>query len=101
MKIERIINKRVTIDQFAEDHDLVMVVQEPLNTSSTGLDSKFVAYFKGVEVAQNGLLHSVSGYGKTEADAINAYSEYISGKTIRLHNGQRIKVQELAGYVTW
>ncbi len=99
MKIERIGNKpRITIEQFAEEHDLVMVVQEPADASSPG----YRASFKGVEVVNAGFLYSLCGRGATEADAINDYSRNISNQTIRLaRSGKRIHVPELIGYATW
>ena len=99
MKIERISSKlRMTIEQFAEEHDLVMQVQEPLGAGSPGLDGKFRAHLKGAEIAENGFLWSASSWGLTESDAINEYAKRISGKTIRLASGKRINVPELAFY---
>ena len=99
MKIERVTNKpRVTIEQFAEEHDLIMVVQEPVSPGSPGLDGCFSAHFKGAEVVNAGFLYSIYGHHVTEADAINGYAKLISGKTIRLAGGKRIDVPELAVY---
>lgn len=99
MKIERVTNKpRVTIEQFAEEHDLVMVVQEPVSPGCPGLDGCFSAHFKGTEVALGGFLYSFCGHHVTEADAINEYAKRISGKTILLSCGKRIDVPELAVY---
>ena len=99
MKIERVTNKpRVTIEQFAEEHNLVMVVQEPVSPGSPGLDGCFSAHFKGVEVAIGGFLYSIYGHHVTEADAINEYAKQISRQTIRLTGGKRIDVPELAVY---
>jgi hypothetical protein len=95
MKIERVINKpRVTIEQFAEEHDLVMVVHSSIDAQSPN----YRASFKGVEVVNGGFLYSLCGRGPTEADAINDYSRSISRQTIRLTNGKRIDVPELAVY---
>lgn len=102
MKIERISSKpRITIEQFAEKHDLVMVIQEPVSPGSPGLDGCFSAHFKGVEVALVGFLYSIYGHHVTESDAINEYAKRISCKTIRLRDGRRIHVPELIGYATW
>lgn len=99
MKIERVNNKpRVTIEQFAERYDLTMVVREPVSPGCPGLDGCFSAHFKGVEVALGGFLYSLYGHHVTEADAINDYSRSISRQTIRLTNGKRIDVPELAVY---
>ena len=99
MKIERISSKpRITIEQFAEEHDLVMVVQEPVSPGCPGLDGCFSAHFKGVEVALGGFLYSIYGHHVTESDAINEYAKRISGKIIRLASGKRINVPELAFY---
>lgn len=96
MKIERIGGKpRMTIEQFAEEHDLVMEVHEP-----NGGSPVYKASFKGVEVVNAGFLYSLCGRGATEADAINDYSRNISNQTIRLYSGQRINVPDLIGYVT-
>lgn len=102
MKIERVTNKpRVTIEQFAEEHDLVMVIQDPISPGCLGLDGKFRAGFKGAVECSNGFLISSSAWGPTEADAINEYAKRISGKTIRLTGGKRIDVPELLGYINW
>ena len=95
MKIERVTNKpRVTIEQFAEEHDLVMVVHSPIDAQSPN----YRASFKGVEVVNAGFLYSLCGGGPTEADAINDYSSNISLQTIRLAGGKRIDVPELVVY---
>jgi len=98
MKIERISSKpRITIEQFAEEHDLVMQVREPIDSSSN-----YMASFKGVEVVNAGFLYSTYGHGATEADAINYYSKIISGQTIRIgRSGKRVHVPDLIGYATW
>lgn len=99
MKIERVTNKpRVTIEQFAEEHDLVMVVQEPASPGSLGLDGCFSAHFRGAEVVNAGFLYSIYGHHVTEADAINEYAKQISRQTIRLTGGKRIDVPELVVY---
>lgn len=98
MKIERISGKpRMTIEQFAEEHDLVMEVHEP-----NGESPVYKASFKGVEVVNDGFLYSTYGRGTTEADAINHYSKIISNQTIRIgRSGKRIHVPDLIGYATW
>ena len=94
MKIERVANRpRVTIEQFAEEHDLIMVVYCP-----DSLSPLYRAYFKGVEVVNAGFLYSIYGHHVTESDAINEYAKQISRQTIRLANGKRIDVPELAVY---
>lgn len=87
----------MTIEQFAEEHDLVMVVHEP-----NGESPVYKASFKGVEVVNAGFLYSLFGCGTTEADAINDYSRNISNQTVRLgRSGKRIHVPELIGYINW
>lgn len=99
MKIERVTNKpRVTIEQFAEEHDLVMVIQDPISPGCLGPDGKFRAGFKNAEECSNGFLISSSALGLTEADAVKEYAKRISGKTIRLWGGKRIDVPDLAVY---
>lgn len=98
MKIERISSKpRITIERFADEHDLVMMVHEP-----NGESPVYKASFKGVEVVNAGFLYSLCGRGTTEADAINDYSKIISGQTIRIgRSGKRVLVPDLIGYATW
>lgn len=99
MKIERIRNKPPgTIEMFAVDNDLTMVVRHPISGSITGYEVSF----KGVEVVNDGFLYSTYGRGTTEADAINHYSKIISNQTIRIgRSGTHIHVPELIGYATW
>lgn len=97
VKIERVNNKPcVTIEQFAEEHDLVIVIHFPNDARPLGFRHKFQASFRGCEVVENEFLVGVSGWGVTEEDAINEYAKQISRKTIRLEFNKRIDVPELA-----
>lgn len=99
MKIERITDTLpVKIEQFADDHHLTMAVYSPKEPGSTGPGGMFEAHFKGCERASRGCLETASGWGWTEADAINAYAKIISRQTIHLSGGKRINVPELAVY---
>lgn len=93
MKIERISGKPPgTIEMFAVDNDLTMVIRHPITGSSTGYE----ASFKGAEIAKDGFLFSQAGYGATEEEAIDSYAALISGKVLRLSQSKRINVPNLA-----
>lgn len=93
MKIERIRNKPPgTIEMFAVDNDLTMVVRHPITGSGTGYE----ASFKGAEIAKDGFLYSLVGYGATEEGAIDSYAALISGEVLRFSGGRRINVPNLA-----
>lgn len=84
MKIIRELQQRISIESFAEKHDLTMVIRErtPKNAKEHG---RFMASFKSTEVKNGGLLISVFGNGDTEFKAIQDYANKISGQILVVH----------------
>lgn len=78
MKIERHFKDRMTIEEFAEKHDLIMEVYE----RDKGIATPFYARFKGAEIKDDGMLRSAHGNGYTEEEAINDYASEISEKVL-------------------
>lgn len=75
MKIERDLLVRCTIEQFAEEHDLIMEVHERHPNSDP---TRFYARFKDAELSDGIVLSGVYGDGATEEEAIRAYARRIS-----------------------
>ena len=71
--IERI--PKMTIEEFADKHDLTMTVRER-PTAST-VDNRFYASFDSVELKGDGVLVSSFGNGATPEEAINNYATEI------------------------
>ncbi len=81
MKIETEYIPEMTIEEFADQHGLVMIVRE--RAVDIGASHRYYARFQNVEVEENGLLASESGDGSTPAEAIVAYGHAISLRRIR------------------
>lgn len=79
MKIKRITPTKQTIQQFAEERDLTMIVEQT--------EHQVMAYFEGVAVSAT-RADKARGYGPTEAAAIQAYMDVIQGKTISYPSGE-------------
>lgn len=80
MKIERNLLTRMTIEEFAEKHDLTMSVYE-----RTGpILPRFYAYFRGAEVKEGDILIGISGDGDSEEEAIKDYAKQISTRRLVL-----------------
>ena len=71
MRIERDYLPEMTIEQFAEQHNLVMRI----TVSTRGV---LVATFKGAWISDAGMLRGSHGTGITEAGAIADYARVIS-----------------------
>lgn len=83
--MKTIINYRPqsTIEEFADQHDLVMVVTERASAYvSPNQSDRFYAKFTGGEIKGNGVLSSVFGNGSTPEEAIENYAKHISEKTL-------------------
>lgn len=76
MKIELIELPRITIENFADQENLVMVVTERRKEITDV--SRYFAAFKNVEVLTNGCLASVYGDGIHPDYAIAHYAQKIS-----------------------
>lgn len=83
MKIIRKPVLTMTLEEFAEEHDLTLeVVERGIDFRDT--DARYYADFVGCEVKKNGILLSEFGDGATEEGAIANYASVISGKTLVL-----------------
>lgn len=98
MKVELHLIEETSIEQFADNHGLVMVVRERPNDRRAGL-CRFYAQFKGAEIKEDCFLVGMFGDGNTPEDAIYDYSKRISRKLLvvdAMANSRReIQVQKL------
>ena len=80
MRIEREMQPRTTIEQFADLHDLTMLIRE--RPKDLWRHGRFWASFEDCEEKGDGTLIGTYGNGDSEAEAIADYGEKISGKTL-------------------
>ena len=74
----------LSIEEFAELHDLTMVVNEREWVSP--IDSRrFYAHFEGIEIKDGSVLISEFGNGVTPELAIQNYAKEINGKLLVFH----------------
>lgn len=85
MRIEREMMPRSTLEEFANNNNLTMVIRErhPETVKSISVPPLY-AKFKGADIAETGLLRSAYGNGYTEAEAIMNYVKEISGKRLKI-----------------
>ena len=81
MKIEKHLLTRMRIEDFADEHGLIMQVHER-ERDFIPFYRRFYASFKGAEVKEGIMLHGVCGNGNTIEAAISDYAQKISHKTI-------------------
>ena len=72
----------MTIDEFAELHDLEMEVMERPSSLVKNPEMRYFASFKRVEVMSDGTLHGAFGDGETPREAIADYADRISGQRL-------------------
>ncbi len=88
MLIERIPVNRMLLQDFADQHGLVMEIGErtrtDLHPSIRFESNRFYASFKGVETKEGAFLCGTHGDGGTEEEAISDYAKHISGKLLVL-----------------
>lgn len=65
-----------TIEEFADQHDLVLVITE--RKVPVGHVMRYSAHFARVEVMGDGVLASVYGNGATPDEAIHCYAQKIA-----------------------
>ncbi len=90
MQIKRNPIKRLTIEQFADQHGLVMEIDEYATwpqhmmpfTPGRSPTTRFTASFEHAEVKDGPILSSAYGNGTSEAEAIADYARQISGKLL-------------------
>jgi hypothetical protein len=73
---------RISIEEFAERHDLVMEVGERPRWGWKDDSSRWHAAFKGAEVKGDGVLIGEYGGGPTPEGAIADYASKLPGKTL-------------------
>lgn len=84
MKIEYNCTQKMTIEEFADAHQLIMEVgtnecRPPL------YKLRFHARLKGVDIADGGILIGAYGRGDTGEEAIDDYTRQISGKDVVMY----------------
>ena len=91
MKIEKHLLTRMRLEDFADEHGLVMEVYER-EENLIPFHGHFYVQFKGVKVEKGAMLYGVSGEGNTIEAAISDYAQKISHKTIvinAMHDDRR------------
>ncbi len=84
MKIENSLVPEMTIEAFADQHNLTMQVRERGVNSLRfckehhGTSYRYLAHFKNCEVSEGGCLKSAHGNGHTQEEAIADYAKEIS-----------------------
>ena len=73
-----------TIEKFAEELDLEMVIKE--RREPVGSPMCYYASFSYAEEQNNGFLISNYGNGATPEDAVNDYAKQIEMKTLVIHD---------------
>lgn len=80
MKIEKRVLKRQTLQQFADEHNLTLILHESIAGSGQAV---FHAFFKDVKVLDKNYSEvGIEHYARAacELSAVRAYCEFISGK---------------------
>lgn len=85
MKIEMYTIPRVSLEEFADEHDLIMEVHERENPNYT--NDIYYAHFKGCDVMKEGFLIGEYGHGATPEEAMESYAGKIGLKRIGLDVG--------------
>ena len=81
MKVKYHTVERISLDDFAKQHGLVMQVHERGNSEmSHPWSDKFFCYFAYLEELDGSVLRATAGNGKTPRDAITNYCYEISNK---------------------
>lgn len=83
MKITRVPLPRRSLEQFADEHGLVMKVHERTARDCPG---RFYAYFEHAEIKDGHMLVGAFGNGRTEDEAIQSYAKEISGRALVLNS---------------
>jgi hypothetical protein len=69
-----------TLEKFADEHNLTMIVKE--RKTDTESDNRFFAEFENAEIREGIILSSAYGNGNTPERAIKDYARKIELKTI-------------------
>jgi len=103
MKIKRNLIERIDIADFAERHDLTIVVRERNINDMNELNIKdsFYAYFEGAEIKRDACLSSDFGGGNSEEGAISDYANRISGRLLVFNAYGRDRHEIQAPYLSY
>ena len=82
MKVKRYLIPEVKIQDFAEEHNLVLEVHERRNPIVRRNAGKYYCHFQNAEVLDDPVLIGEYGNGKTEEQALANYAERISYQTL-------------------
>lgn len=106
MKIETDFIEEITIEEFAERHDLVMCVIERHKWIRKGARTlpRYYASFKNSDISKPGVLVGASGNGETPEEAITDYASEISEQLLVIEAAtpieKRIQVPRLVALTT-
>lgn len=81
MKIKEELVQEMTIEDFADQHSLTMVIRERANRKANDPD-RFYAYLEHVEIKDGCILIGTYGNGKNKKEAMEDYAKQISEKLI-------------------
>ena len=81
MKIKLNLVKTMTIEEFANEYDLVMEVNERNLEIHKGLH-RFYAHFERCDIQKGMFLHGSFGNGSTPEEAIQEYAKEISSQIL-------------------
>ena len=87
MKIEITEHPRMTLEEFADKHGLVMQVRERSPEYAKAY-ARYYACFKNCNVHRGHTLHGVFGNGNTPEEAIKNYSQQISNQFLTIDGGK-------------
>ena len=73
---------RMTIEEFADKHDLIMEVNERSPVLWKDESSRYYAHFRNAEISRDIFLAGSFGDGSTPEEAISNYAKEISGRTL-------------------
>jgi len=82
--------KEQTLEEFADEHGLIMEVNERDNETVEfikkvhGIDDKYYARFKDTLISRPPMLEGTSGNGNTPVEAIRDYKSQISLKILKM-----------------
>lgn len=103
MKTVMIKVPHMTIQAFAEKHDLVMEIHERENPSSDLM--RYYAHFRRAETKDGRMLCGEHGNGHSPAFAVAQYAQAISGKLLVIDamgkNRREIRVPRLTSDKNW
>jgi hypothetical protein len=76
VKIKRQLVKESTLEEFADQHGLVLEIRE--RGGARGTAARFYCHFENSDIADGGFLVGAHGNGRTEEEAMADYAKRIS-----------------------